>query len=75
MLSPSGQEQDMINIGVPIVAQLVMNPSIYEDAGSIWASISGLRIQLCHELRCRLRHSLDLASLWLWCRPMAIAPS
>ena len=39
------------------------------------ASLSGLRIQHCHELwgvyhRC----SLDLALLWLWHRPAAIAP-
>ena len=41
------------------------------------ALISGLRIQCCHELWCRLqtqfrhRHS---SLLWLWCRMVAVAP-
>ena len=33
----------------------------------------GLRIQHCHELRCRLQARPDLALLWLWCRLAAIA--
>ena len=40
------------------------------------ALLSGLRIQHCHELLCRCpKHSSDLASLWLWCRPAAAAPN
>ena len=34
------------------------------------ASLSGLRIQCCHEL---CRHSSDLALLWLWPRLAAVA--
>ena len=36
------------------------------------ALLNGLRIQHSHELWCSL-HGLDLALLWLWCRPAAIA--
>ena len=39
------------NARVPVVAQWVKNPtSIYEDAGSILALLSGLRIWHCHKL-------------------------
>ena len=42
------------SLGVPVVAQQVTNPSsIHEDAGSILALLSGLRIQCCRELWCR----------------------
>ena len=34
------------------------------------ASLSGLRIQHCHEL---CRHGLDPVLLWLCCRPVATA--
>ena len=38
------------------------------------ASLSGLSIWHCCELWCRSRCSLDLALLWLCCRPAATAP-
>ena len=40
------------------------------------ALLSGLRIRFlcCPGLWCRLRCGLDLALLWLWCRPAAVAP-
>ena len=40
------------------------------------ASLSGLRIQCCHEMWYRVghRHDLDPALLWLWYRPAATAP-
>ena len=39
-------------MGVPVVAQEVKNPiNIHEDVGSFLASISGLRIQCCYDLR------------------------
>ena len=38
------------------------------------ASLIGLRIQCCRELWCSCRHGLDLALLWLWCRPVTTAP-
>ena len=42
--------------GVPVVAQWLTNQtSIHEDTGSILALLSGLRIQLCHELWCGLQ--------------------
>ena len=37
------------------------------------ASLSGLRIRRCCELCVGYRHGLDLALLWLWCRPVAVA--
>ena len=62
--------------GIPFVAQRVKNPtSIQEDVGRFLASLSGLRIQGCHELCVGHRHSLDLALLWLWLwyKPVAAA--
>ena len=35
-------------------------------------SLSGLRIWHCRELCCRC--DLALMLLWLWCRPVAVAP-
>ena len=53
---------------------VVTNPtSIREDPGSI-PGLSGLRSQHCRELWCGLQTWLDLALLWLWCRPAAAAP-
>ena len=44
----------IIKEGVPIVAQQVKNlTSIHKDAGSILASLSGLRIWHCHKLQLR----------------------
>ena len=51
-----------------------MNPtSIHEDAGSIPGLLSGLRIQYCPQGGVGGRHGLDLALLWLWCKPAAAA--
>ena len=36
--------------------------------------LSGLRIRCCCELWCWSQTQLDLKCLWLWCRPVAIAP-
>ena len=48
-----------VNTGVPVVAQLVKNlTSIHGDAGSIPASLSGLRIWRCCELWCRSQAQL-----------------
>ena len=42
--------------GVPLVVQWLRNPGrIHEDAGSILALLSGLRIQRSHKLWCRLQ--------------------
>ena len=38
------------------------------------ALLSGLRIQRCLELWCRLHIQLDPELLWLWRRPAATAP-
>ena len=46
-------------MGVPIVAQWLMNPtSILEDVGSSLAFLSGLRIEHCHEMWCRSQTQL-----------------
>ena len=37
------------------------------------ALLSGLRLQHCHELWCRLQMGSDPALLWLWYRPVAMA--
>ena len=58
-------------VGVPIVAQGLGTP---DDADSIPQSKAGLRIQLCFELQYRSQTWLDLALLWLWCRPAAEVP-
>ena len=43
------------------------------QVGSL-ASLSGLRIQHCHELWCKsCRRGLDPVLFWLWCRLAAIA--
>ena len=38
------------------------------------ALLSGLRIQCCCELWCKLQMRIGSALLWLWCRPAATAP-
>ena len=38
------------------------------------ASLSGLRIQHCHELGVGCRRDLDSELLWLWHRPASVAP-
>ena len=54
---------------------MVTNPSsIHEDAGSIPASLSGLRIRHCLNCGVGFRYSSDSALLWLWYRPAAAAP-
>ena len=46
-------------IGVPAVAQWLMNPTRnHEVAGSVPALVSGLRIRRCRELWCRLQTRL-----------------
>ena len=37
------------------------------------ALLNGLRSWHCHKLWCRLQTGSDLALLWLWCRPAAVA--
>ena len=49
-------------------------PSIHEDMGLIPASLSGLGSGFAMSCGVGQRHGLDLAWLWLWCRPAA-APS
>ena len=62
------QTNSYLRTGVSDVAQWLVNPaSIHEDAGLILASLSGLRIQRCHELWYRLK-------MWLWGRPTAAVP-
>ena len=62
------QTNSYLRTGVSVVAQWLVNPaSIHEDAGLILASLSGLRIQRCHELWYRLK-------MWLWGRPAAAVP-
>ena len=51
ILRSSLKSQDLIKVGVPIVAWQIKNPSsIHEDKGSILGLESGLMIQHCHEL-------------------------
>ena len=63
--------------GVPFVGHQVPNPAIpWRCRFSPWP-LSVIRIQHCCELRCYgvgCRRSLDLALLWLWCRPAAATP-
>ena len=60
-----------VSSGVPSVAQqkwiwlVSMRPQVQS-----LASLSGLRIQSCHELWC----GSDLALLWQWCRPAGMDP-
>ena len=49
--------------------------SIHEDAGLIPGLVSGSGIWSCRELWCSSHICCsDLALLWLWCRPAAVAP-
>ena len=48
--------------------------SFHEDQVWSLASISGLRIQCCHELWCSFQTQLRSGVSWLWHRPMAVAP-
>ena len=41
-------------MGVPVVAQWLTNATIHEDAGSL-TLLSGLRIQGCRQLWCKLQ--------------------
>ena len=61
--------------GVPVVAwwQQTQLVSMRMQVRSL-ALFSGLRIQCCCELWCRLQIQLDLVLLWLWCRLAAAAP-
>ena len=61
--------------GVPVVAQWLMNPTRNHGCGfnpwSCWVKDLALR-----ELWCRLQmRGSDPALLWLWCRPVATAPT
>ena len=49
--------------------------SIHEDVDLIPGPLSELRIQHFQEQWCSHRCGSDLALLWLWCRPAAIAPN
>ena len=65
----------LIHLGVPIVVQRK-----WTQLGTmklrVWslASLSGLRIWRCCGCSVSRRGSLDLALLWLWCMPAAVAP-
>ena len=48
--------------------------SIHEDKIRSLALLNGLRIRCCPDCGGDRRRSLDLAWLWLWHRPAAIAP-
>ena len=63
-----------INRGVPIVVQQkrIRLGTMRFRVQSL-TLLSELRIQCCHELCVGRRCSLDLALLWLWYRPEAIA--
>ena len=62
--------------GIPVVAQWLTNPAInHEVAGLIpglaqWVKDTGVVVS------CSVGHrrGSDLALLWLWCRPAAVAP-
>ena len=58
-----------------MVAQWLTNPTRnHEVAGSIPALAQWVNDRRCRELWCRLRCGSDPALLWLWRRPVAIAP-
>ena len=66
----------MFAVEVPVVSQRAKNlASIREDVGSIPGLAQGERIRCCRELWYRLQivDCLDLALLWLWCRPATAA--
>ena len=62
-------------LGVPVVAQWLTNPTRnHEVAGSVpalvqWVKGSGVAVSC--GVGCR--HTSDLALLWLWFRPAAVA--
>jgi len=63
--------------GIPVVARQVKDPTLTVSVG-MWvrslASLSGLRIQHCHELwYIGCRHGLDPVLLRLWCKSAAAA--
>ena len=76
MSTDRGMDKKEVILGVPVMAQWLMNPTrnheVADSVPSLAQWVKGSSIAVSCGVGCRC--SSDPALLWLWCRPVATAP-